>query len=392
MKDKSFKRILLYITYTIVLAFIFINFKTVWSIISNVFRVITPFIYGFLIAYLLNFPYKLFNNKVFKNMGTKRKKLKKLKKPLSLLLTYILGFGIISFLLIILLPEIGKSIESLFLNFSGYAEKFKVVETNAIEWLNNKFNLNITDKTIFDSLLNNILSIKSDKELSQSIGKILSNIFPFAINTAKIFTINVYNWIIATIISIYFLLGKEKLLGQINKFFYAYLPKKTYKKAVEITDLSNNICGKFIVGKIIDSTIVGVICFIFLHLFNFEYALLISFVVGITNIIPFFGPFIGAIPSAFLLLIVDPIQCLWFIIFIIVLQQVDGNIIGPKILGTSIGVSGLWIMVGVIVGGGLFGVAGMILGVPVMAIIYTLVRENVNKRINKKKTTEIKKI
>ena len=162
------------------------------------------------------------------------------------------------------------------------------------------------------------------------------------------------------------------------------MPKRALNKAIEIVNVSNNMCGRFLIGKLVDSIIIGILCFIGMSIFRFEYAPLISVIVGFTNIIPVFGPFIGAIPSAFLLLLIDPIQCLWFVVFIIVLQQLDGNVIGPKILGNQIGVSGFWIMFSVLVGGGLFGVSGMVLGVPVFAVIYDLLGKNVKTRLKYK--------
>lgn len=162
------------------------------------------------------------------------------------------------------------------------------------------------------------------------------------------------------------------------------MPKRVLNKAIEIVNVSNNMCGRFLIGKLVDSIIIGILCFIGMSIFRFEYAPLISVIVGFTNIIPVFGPFIGAIPSAFLLLLIDPIQCLWFVVFIIVLQQLDGNVIGPKILGNQIGVSGFWIMFSVLVGGGLFGVSGMVLGVPVFAVIYDLLGKNVKTRLKYK--------
>ena len=138
---------------------------------------------------------------------------------------------------------------------------------------------------------------------------------------------------------------------------------------------------KFFEGKLLDSLIIGIICFIFMALFRMEYSLLVAVIIGLTNIIPFFGPFIGAVPSIFILLIISPLQALIFAVFILILQQVDGNIIGPRIIGDSVGLSSLWIMFAIIVGGAYFGVAGMILGVPVFSVIYTLLRDFVNKRL-----------
>jgi len=371
----------MWITYTVFLVFLGINISVVIRMLSSFFKIIAPFIYGFLIAYLLNFPYTFFKDKLLMKMGSKRAFLQKLKSPLAILLTYIIALGIIAFLFTILIPQLVKNMENLFNNLNNYVSRFRVAEKNSLEWLNAQFGLELDNQTIIDSFLNYLLSVTPDSDIGISVGKIITGVFPWAMDAAKIFTVNLYNWIIATIVSVYMLTGKEKLCGQIQKVAKAYMPKRIFEKSAEIVSLSNDMCGKFLVGKIIDSTIIGVVCFICMSIFRFDYPLIISVMVGVTNIIPFFGPFLGAIPSAFLLLIIEPVECLWFLLFIIILQQIDGNIIGPKILGGSVGVSGIWILVSVIIGGGLFGVPGMVIGVPVFAVIHTLVGENVNKRL-----------
>lgn len=153
------------------------------------------------------------------------------------------------------------------------------------------------------------------------------------------------------------------------------------------THYVNKTFGKFINGKLIDSLVIGVLCFIFMSIVNWPYAMLISVIVGVTNIIPFFGPFIGAIPSALLILMVDPLTCLYFLIFILILQQLDGNVIGPKILGGSTGLPSFWIMFAILVGGGMFGFAGMILGIPVFACVYAYTAYSVNKKLDQKGMT-----
>ena len=186
------------------------------------------------------------------------------------------------------------------------------------------------------------------------------------------------------VISIYLIGSKEKLINQLRILAYTYIPQKFTGKVFRIINLTHENFGKFLAGKFIDSIIIGILCFIGVSILKIPYALLISVIVGITNIIPFFGPFMGAIPCIIMLLIIDHIKAVWFTIFIFVLQQIDANIIGPKVLGNTVGISGMWIMFSVIVGGGLFGVTGMILGVPVFAVIYTIISEHIySYRANK---------
>ncbi len=382
--NKKFKyfKIFWLITYTLLVAFLLINIKQVGTVLQNIFAVFMPFIYGFILAYILSFPYNFFYDKCFSKIGSKREKLKKIKKPLALLTSYILCFGIIAFLVGILIPELSKSITKLVNDIPIYAQSIQNSTNDFIVMIRERFGYDLYDVETYDEILNFL----TGKNAQNVVTNFISDLFPAALNFAGVFTTGLYNWIIGIVVSIYMLSSKEKLCRQARALVVAYLPLKASKKTLQITDLCNKKCGKFIIGKIIDSLIIGIICFIGLSIFKFDYALLISVIVGVTNVIPFFGPFIGAIPCAFLLLLIDPIQCLWFIVFVIILQQFDGNILGPKILGETVGISGFWILFSVIVGGGLFGLTGMLLGVPVFAVIYTLIDDGVTKRLKEKRS------
>jgi predicted PurR-regulated permease PerM len=197
----------------------------------------------------------------------------------------------------------------------------------------------------------------------------------------------IINLFVGIIVAVYILATKDQLAAQGKKIIYCLFSKKTGNIVLDALDSVNSIFGGFINGKIIDSLIIGVICAVFCTAVKMPYAVLISVVVGITNIVPVFGPFIGAIPSALLVLVEDPSMCLMFIIFIILLQQIDGNVIGPLILGDSTGLSGLWIMFAILAGGNLFGLAGMILGVPIFACLYTFVAVLIGHKLQKKGLT-----
>jgi predicted PurR-regulated permease PerM len=198
----------------------------------------------------------------------------------------------------------------------------------------------------------------------------------------------VMNFLVGIIVAIYILGSKEEMAAQCKKVIYSVFSKKTGNTILDAFECINNVFGGFINGKIIDAFIIGIICAIFCCSVKMPYAVLISVVVGVTNLIPFFGPFIGAIPSALLVLVDDPQMCIVFVIFIVILQQVDGNIIGPLILGDSTGLSALWIMFAILVGGNLFGLAGMILGVPVLACIYIFVTMVIKGRLEQKGLTD----
>ncbi|MBR0399383.1 MAG: AI-2E family transporter, partial [Mogibacterium sp.] len=194
----------------------------------------------------------------------------------------------------------------------------------------------------------------------------------------------VFDFIVGIIVCVYFLNIKDTLGAQAKKILFACFKESTADEILEGADFTNRTLGGFINGKIIDSIIIGIICFICMSIFGWEYSLLISCIIAITNIIPFFGPFIGAIPSALLLLMVNPMHCLYFLILIVALQQFDGNVLGPKILGDRTGLASFWVLFAILVGGGLFGFLGMVIGVPVFAVIYAYISRALNKRLGKK--------
>jgi len=216
--------------------------------------------------------------------------------------------------------------------------------------------------------------------LYDNLKLVFSNITSYAAS----FATEMKNILLGIVFSVYFLLFKEHLLAQIKKFFMAFFPDHIYQKLAHYAVVTDHTFGGFISGKIFDSLIIGLLCFILMTIFRMPYAPLISMIVGITNIIPFFGPFIGAIPSAFIILVADPGMTIWFILMIFALQQLDGNVIGPKILGDFIGLTPLWIIVSITLMGGLFGVFGMFLGVPTFAVIYIFVKEITEKNLQKK--------
>ena len=192
------------------------------------------------------------------------------------------------------------------------------------------------------------------------------------------------NLTIGIVVSIYLLFSKEKFIAQSKKLIYSVFERSTANNLISDFQMINRTFIGFLGGKIVDSIIIGILCYVCISFIGTPYPLLISVIVGVTNIIPYFGPFIGAIPSALLVLMVDPMECLYFVIFIFLLQQFDGNILGPKILGDSIGVSAFWIIFSVTVFGGLLGVLGMVIGVPLFAVIYNLVNRRVRKNLKKR--------
>lgn len=379
------KTVTISVSAVVLLVFALFNQWT-WDILATIAKILAPLVYGLMLAFIINYPYEFCYNKLYKKIGSKREKLLKLRKILSIVTTYVFLGVVVAFLVTIIIPSVVESLIAFKAELPSYMTHFSSAYTHIAGWINNTFGIDLSDTKAIENFAGKfILGNESSLALT-------SHLLNIALNSIWDFLYGLYNGVIAIIVSVYVISTKEKLLRQTKKLTLAYVPKKFHNFIRDVKNESYNICGKFIIGKIIDSAIIGVLCFIGLKIIRIDYAVLISVVVGITNIIPFFGPFIGAIPCAILLLLVDPWDCLWFIIFIFGLQQLDGNVIGPKILGDQIGISGIWVLVGVTVGGGLFGFAGMVFGVPVCAVIYTLLGKAVNSKLDRKKrlTTDIK--
>lgn len=380
MKLRNLKGPIICIAVAIGLLFLKDNIGVIWDIICFIASALTPFVYGFIIAYVLNFPYKFFQNKVFGKLGKKNKVWNKINNPVSLITAYVLVFGIIGLIIGVIVPELTVNITGLVANLPNYFNQFQSNVNDLIAWAQSSFGFHMDGVSSLNDLISKMITTFTGNDISKFTQNILDAAFPVAVNTA----VTIYNWVMGIIISIYLLTSKEKLCMQMKRLAVAVFPIKWLPKLYEFVDVMDTKCGRFIVGKVIDSTIIGVMCFIAMSILQLDYALLISFIVAIFNIIPFFGPFISAIPSAFLLLLIDPLQSLIFIIMIIVLQQIDGNLIGPKVVGDKVGLFGFWTLFSVIVGGGLFGFTGLILGTPIFAAVYTLIGKRVGNAIREK--------
>lgn len=382
-KLTSIKTILIAISFTVFLLFIKDNTVVVWKVLSTIMGILMPFIIGFFIAYILNFPYKFFYTKAFGKMGTKRKFLKKVKKPLSLVCTYTLVVAVIAVLIAIVVPQITVNIASLVESFPTYFDSLVENIHGFIDSINKTFNANIDSKSIIDSFTAEIMKYFSMENITKFAGnatQAIGNIFTVVSNTAN----GVYNIVMGVVISVYFLSAKESLCNQVKRLAVAFIPIKYLPKIYEIVDITDTKCGRFLVGDILDAGFVGLLTFITMSILQIPYAPLIAVLVGVTNIIPFFGPFIGAVPSALILFIISPWEMIKFIIVVVVIQQLDGNLFKPKIIGSQVGLSSFWVLFSVIVGGALFGLPGFILGTPIYAVIYSLVGKRVRNSINDK--------
>lgn len=345
-------------------------FREIWGAVKTVLRVVTPFLTGFGLAFLQLPIVKrvewLLNKFVFR-----RKAHPRLSRALGTAVSLLLVLAVIAAFLGIMLPQLIDSIKQLVNYITAFiSANVEHVNELLVQW----------DFITFEG---EDLVIGWDKILAETSSYITFFLDNLMAISSTIYTV-VFQLFVGLITAFYLLMDKERFCNQTKKICYATLRRDACEALIYWTRQANRIFAGFISGKILDSLIIGVLCYMGMLLFNMEYALLISVIIGITNVIPFFGPFIGAIPSILILLIVNPYSALWFAVFILVLQQLDGNIIGPLILGDYVGISPLWIMISIVIGSGLFGFAGMLLSVPVFALIYAIIRTVLETRLKRR--------
>lgn len=377
----SLRNILICILFTIFLLFVKDNFSVVWNAICLVASIMTPFVIGFLFAYILNFPYKFFYNKAFKFLKGKKPFLENMRKPLAIICTYASVVAVLGFLIAILVPQIADNIASLVERVPAYIDSIYKWLASMAEWLNHNYNANIDIDASFAQLGQEIIkNLNGATIANMSKNFLFDTLMPMITST----TAGIYNFVMGIVISVYFLSAKEMLCRQVKRMAVAFIPIKYLPKVYEVVDITDTKCGRFLVGDIIDAAFIGVLVFITMSIFQLPYAALIAVLIGVTNIIPFFGPFIGAIPSAIILFLESPWDMFIFIAIVFVIQQLDGNLFKPKIIGSQVGLSSFWVLFSVIVGGSLFGMVGFILGTPIYAVIYTLIGKRVKNAIDNK--------
>lgn len=349
------------------------------QILSQIMVILQPITIGLVFAYLMT-PIVNFEEHhlmpVLEQKMKNQQKAKKVVRGVSVAGALLFVLLVIGVLMQMVIPELYKSI-------NGMIGTLPKQVNNFMDW--------ISDYVDNDSELSGYLEIGLTKgteffenwaktEFLPQTKNIVAGLTSGVIGAVRI----VFNVVIGIIISIYVLMSKESFIGQSKKLVYAIFPGRQANAIIHTVHKSNEIFGGFISGKILDSLIIGILCFICLYLMKMPYTVLVSVIVGVTNVIPFFGPYLGAVPSTILIMLANPIQGLYFILFILVLQQVDGNIIGPKILGDSTGLSSFWVVFAILIGGGVFGIPGMIIGVPVFAVIFYIIRNILNYALKRK--------
>ncbi len=358
--NKDMKNKVFLVTYTFLLGLILINYKWVGHALCTLWSVLSPFVIGCVIAFILNVIVNMLEGKLFK-------KFKYGKRPLSVVCSLIIVFGLISVVIFILVPQV-KNAGMIFID-------------NLPEYQENLYEVGEKIGLTSDQL--EILDFNNDKlknELTNIITKNSASLINYSFGFANSVVSAVTNFLIGLVFAIYILMEKENLARQFKKLMNRLLDTKKYTRFLQILDLSNRTFTNFIKVQFIEACILGGLCFVGMLIFGLPYAATISVLIGFTALIPIFGAFIGCVVGAFLIFMINPVEALIFIIFFLVLQQIEGNFIYPKVVGDKIGLPGIWVLAGVTIGGALGGVFGMLVGVPILSVVYALLKEFANSK------------
>lgn len=378
LNKENTKKIIKIITYALILFFVLQNFGIVKNMFFNLISILSPFLFGIGLAFILNIPMSSFERKLFKSKKVKNNSIKQnpLKRPISIVISLILIILIIGFIIKLVIPQL----ISVIVMFAGNLPEFAYnIKEGALQ-LTEQYpeirdqisNIEINWDQIINELMNFVKNF-AGSFVTSSIGFVVSVIG------------GIFDSIVAIVFAVYILMSKEKLSEQLKKLIRAYVPEGKAEHMLAICALSKNTFSNFIAGQCIEAVILGTLCFLGMLLLRLPYAATISVFVGVTALIPIVGAFIGIILGAVLILSVSPIKSLIFICFLLILQQIESNVIYPKVVGNSVGLPGMWVLVAVIVGGGLGGMLGLLLGLPCVSVLYSILRNDVYERLKMKK-------
>ena len=374
MDKKLFRSLLLLITFTVGLIFVIVRFDDLWRFAANLLSNFTSLFAGLAIAFVLTQPCAFFRRHLDRALGGTP--LAKASLPLAVLLSYLCLFGVVAALVAFVLPQFTSSMGTFLSNLERYMRQAQVWIERFMEW----FNVEGQALAGMDQLLDRL-----DQVLRSAFNGTLSavsNAVPFLFNFTTNLVSIVVTSVLALVFSIYMLAGKDTLLAQCRHVLKAYLPPQLYEVALDVTALTAGTFSRFVTGQVTEAVILAGLTFLGMLLLRLDYAPLISVLIGVSALVPIVGAYVGAATSALLLLMVDPMKALIFLIFLVCLQQIEGNVIYPRVVGTSLGLPGIWVLAAVTVGGGLFNFLGMLLSVPVASVLYTLLKRDVRRRLS----------
>ena len=370
---------------SILLVVIFTDLPGFFGVLTALEMILEPLIFGVVIAFLLNPIVRFVDSRLLPLLEQKTKWkpafIRNLSRAAGIFVSVVVAVLILYAFFSMLLPQLYESVV-------GIVDNAETYYTSIDRWVTNILEDNPEIQSYVDSALGKIYDFINNwitTTFLQDVQKLLTTLTSSVVAFVKGFM----NFLIGFVASIYILWSKETFQAQSKKIIVALLSPKGADHVFYLGRNIYRVFNGFVIGKIVDSAIIGVLCYIGILILKMPYPALIATVIGVTNVIPFFGPIIGLVPCAFLILLVNPLQAFYFVIFILVLQQVDGNVIGPKILGNTVGISGFWVLISITVAAGIFGFAGMLLGVPVFAVIYLIISDIVNSALRKKQKTTV---
>lgn len=365
------KRSIFLVTYAVILIVAFLNMHQTLSLAGRILSILNPFIIGLIIAFIINIIMSHLEKALSFLQKTRFKSIwKKISRGVCLVLSFMIVAAVITALMFFIVPQIAKSISQLSSNMPGYVEFLQRFTNDLLA----RFNLSNSD-----------VGLSLDwNDIIEKATSFVASISPGVVSFATNFTAAVFNFIMGLIFSIYLLSGKEKLIANLKKVIYAYLPRAGAERIIGIGHEANRIFTSFVTGQFTDAIILGVMYFIVTGLFRMPYGPLISTLMAFCSLIPMFGPIIGTAASAFILLMTDLKTAIIFVVWAIILQQVEGNIIYPRVVGSSVGLPGILVLFSILVGGSLLGPIGMIVAVPSASLLYTIIKKDVNTRVKEK--------
>lgn len=369
MDKNLFRRLILLITYAVVLVAVIVKLDAVTGWLGAVAVAFQPLVIGGVIAFVLNRPCNFFAKQYEKILPEKGQKA---ARPLAVASSYLVVILLICILVSMVVPELIHSIETFIGNISTYAANFQ----DLYDWVVDKLDLEQLADLDLSSGINDTL-----QKLLSGVLDALTNTLPHLITMTSVVVSGVVTGVISLVFSVYILSGAPKLTGQCRRLVLAYLPERVSKPLLSVARLTIDTFTKYISGQVVEACILGGLCFLGMCLFHFAYAPLISVIVGVSALIPVAGAYLGAGISAVLLVMIDPLQALWFLVFLVTLQQLEGNLIYPRVVGSSMGLPGLWVLAAVTVGGAMLGLPGIVLSVPTAAVLYTLLKQDLRQRI-----------
>jgi len=368
MEKGLFKKLVLLITYVVVLVAVIVKIDTVSGWVKNVLSAFSPLFIGFAIAFILNRPCNFFARKYEKWFHPKTKKA---ARPLAVVTAYLIFFAVIAVIIALIVPELVRSIETFISNLSTYAANLEAIYNSVVQALE----LEALAELNLPALLNDGL-----EELLSSVLKILTDTLPHLITVTSVVVSGVVTAVLSLVFSAYMLSGGPRLLNQCRRLTIHYLPKKMVQPTLSVVKLTADTFTRYISGQLIEACILGCLCFVGMCIFQFDYAPLISVIIAVSALIPIAGAYFGAIVSAVLLVMIEPMQAVWFLVFLVILQQLEGNLIYPRVVGTSLGLPPIWVLAAVTIGSSLLGFVGLVASVPVTAVLYTLLKRDLHKK------------